>query len=277
MSKARSKLKKAKGTKDTMNTEGVSNALKHFMTHKNGDYLEASLDKLTPDPDQPRKEFDKDKLEELSNSIKDKGVLQPLLIRFTDNQFWIVAGERRYRAAKLAGLTSVPCIVTTGAPEEISIIENIQREDLKPIELAEALQSMMKKHKYTQAQLGKILGKKQSTISEILSINKLADKLKEEYRHADISQRTFVEVVKEDPEKAEEILNQVESHGIASPQIRDNRRTQAINRRTDVEIINDKILLLTKTLEKVEDPRRIRVKLRPALEKLRTQFDRFLN
>ena len=103
--------------------------------------LQISVADIEPSPHQPRHIFDQGKLDELAQSIRENGIIQPLILRRRDNQYELVAGERRLRAAKLAGLTTVPAIIQEFAPErllEIALIENIQREDLNPIELANA-------------------------------------------------------------------------------------------------------------------------------------------
>ena len=140
---------------------------------------------ILPNPDQPRKTFDEQSLRELADSIQQHGMLQPItVIRKEDDQdrYILVAGERRFRAHQLLGKPKVLGIVlTSGNIDELAIIENLQREDLNPIEEAEALAKLMYRYQYTQEALGKVVGKAQATISNILNLNKLPDKIKQEY------------------------------------------------------------------------------------------------
>lgn len=104
------------------------------------------ITKIEPDKEQPRKRFDEEKLDELANSIKQYGVIQPIIVTLKDDYYQIIAGERRWRAAKKAGLTEIPCLVRTKTEQEnreIALIENIQRENLNPIEKAKGLRRLL--------------------------------------------------------------------------------------------------------------------------------------
>lgn len=135
------------------------------------------LDHLVANPEQPRKEFDPAALQELADSINERGVLQPILVQETAaERFMIVAGERRYRAAKLAGLTVVPVIVGQFSADEvleIALVENIQRADLNPIEEANAYAELAQRRGWTQEQLAKHLGKSRPAIANALRLLKL--------------------------------------------------------------------------------------------------------
>ena len=163
-----------------------------------GSFFNIDVSMISTDPDQPRKHFDSASLSELCESIRQKGVLQPVLIRKdADNKIWIVAGERRYRAARMAGLERVPAILTMGIPHEIALIENLQREDLVPIEEAEALERLAADYRYTHEDLSQAIGKARSTITEILSLNKLPESIKSECRSAnEYPRRLLVEIAK---------------------------------------------------------------------------------
>ena len=118
--------------------------------------VEIDLHDLHPNPDQPRKTFSEESLIELAASIERHGLIQPITVKRLDSgTYLLVAGERRFRAFERLGRPTIPAIVTTGDAEEIALIENIQREDLNPLEEAEALARMMDRHRYTQEQLGK--------------------------------------------------------------------------------------------------------------------------
>lgn len=135
--------------------------------------LDIAIDEIDPNSDQPRREFDKEALEQLAQSIREAGVLSPILVVENGMRYRIVAGERRYRASRLAGLTTVPCIVrelTTEQQMEAALIENLQREDLNPIEEAAAIRSLMQECGYTQEQAAKKLGKSRPAIANALRL-----------------------------------------------------------------------------------------------------------
>jgi ParB family transcriptional regulator, chromosome partitioning protein len=148
-----------------------------------GEHQHIALDKLVPGLYQPRKFFYEEDLQELSDSIKQNGVLQPLIVRpLNDGIYQIIAGERRWRASKLAGLTTVPVLVknlTDKEALEFAIIENIQRQDLNPLEEAEGYMRLMEEFSYTQEALGKSLGKSRSHIANLLRLLTLPDEIKE--------------------------------------------------------------------------------------------------
>ena len=124
---------------------------------------EVEIMRIEPSKDQPRKTFDKEKLEDLAESIKAHGLIQPIIVRQEGNTYRIIAGERRWRAARLAGLKKVPVIIRNADDKEIkelALIENLQREDLNPIEEAEAYKQLTAEYKLTQEQLAAIVGKK---------------------------------------------------------------------------------------------------------------------
>ena len=149
--------------------------------------LELRLEQIVPNPDQPRKTFSIESLGELAASIERHGLIQPITVRHLeseDNQYLLVAGERRYRAFEQLGRETIPAILTTGDPEEIGLIENIQREDLNPLEEVDAMVRMMERHHYTQEQLGQIVGKSQAAISKTLGLLSLPEIIKTEYREA---------------------------------------------------------------------------------------------
>ena len=144
--------------------------------------LTVDLDKLMAREDQPRKSFDDDSLKELANSIKADGVIQPIVVRKVDDRYEIIAGERRFRASKLAGLEKVPVVVKNvndRKARELALVENIQREDLNPIEEAISLKTLMEEYKLTQQELSDIIGKSRSYIANNLRLLNLSDHIKE--------------------------------------------------------------------------------------------------
>jgi len=138
---------------------------------------EIPITQITPNPDQPRQNFDEEALEELATSIRELGIIQPLTLRSTgDNAYQIISGERRYRAAQLAGLETVPAYIRTANDSEVTemaLIENIQREDLNAIEIALTFRKLIDQYNLTQERLSERIGKKRATIANFLRLLKL--------------------------------------------------------------------------------------------------------
>lgn len=141
-----------------------------------------ALSKLKPNKNQPRKQFNETELSELADSIRQNGILQPLLVRKKGKAYEIVAGERRYQAAKQAGLKEIPVIIREISDEEVfklALIENLQRSNLTPIEEARGYQELIKKDGLTQEQLSKIISKSRSAITNTLRLLDLPDEIQE--------------------------------------------------------------------------------------------------
>ena len=152
--------------------------------------LYCNLDEIQVNPYQPRTVFDQEKIEELTHSIKEKGVIQPLLVRKVKGGYQLVAGERRLRAAKKAGLEKIPVVVREISKAELleySLIENLQRENLNPIEEAEAYKRLMKDFGYTQQQVSQVLGKNRATVANQLRLLKLPGMVKKSLALGEIS------------------------------------------------------------------------------------------
>jgi len=171
--------------------------------YKDRDLHNLNIKDLHPDPDQPRKYFDKTDLEELTNSIKKHRVLQPILFRQgADGKLIIVSGERRFQASILAKEKTIPAIYTEGKPSEIALIENLLRVDLTPLEEAEGLQKLQDESKCKNKELAVLIGKSEPSISEILSLNRLSKKIKDEVRTSKIySRRQLIAIAKTKDEK----------------------------------------------------------------------------
>ena len=147
-----------------------------YETVSKEEIIEIPISELRPNPYQPRKVFDNDKLKELSESIKEHGVFQPIIVKKAIKGYEIIAGERRYRASKLAGIEKIPAIVrnfTDNQMMEIALLENLQRENLNAIEEAVAYKSMLEKMGLTQEELSKRVGKSRSHITNILGLLRL--------------------------------------------------------------------------------------------------------
>ncbi len=148
----------------------------------NSGICELRINELEPNSDQPRKKFDDEKLNQLSQSIKEHGIVQPIIVKYNDGVYKIVAGERRWRAARIAGLQTVPVLIKDLSSKEImeiALIENIQREDLNPIEEAEAYEKLIADFKLTQEEISKTVGKSRSAIANSVRLLNLDKKIRE--------------------------------------------------------------------------------------------------
>jgi ParB family chromosome partitioning protein len=143
--------------------------------------IEIDINKIEPGIGQPRKIFDKEKIETLAESIKEHGIIQPLIVTKENDTYYIIAGERRWRAARVAGIKKVPVIERTASNKEImelALIENIQREDLNPIEEAEAYNRLMEEYSMTQEQIATIVGKSRPAVANTLRLLNLSKDVK---------------------------------------------------------------------------------------------------
>ena len=144
---------------------------------------EIELDKIVPNEYQPRKVFNDEKMKELAASIKEQGVIQPVIVHRTGGGYQLIAGERRWRASRLAGLKTIPALVKEATKRELlemALIENIQREDLNPLEAAEAYKRLQDEFKLTQEDLAKRVGKERSTVTNFLRLLGLPKEIKQE-------------------------------------------------------------------------------------------------
>lgn len=156
---------------------------------KNG-VLEIDINKIEPGKGQPRKNFNKEKIETLAESIKEHGIIQPLIVNKENGIYYIIAGERRWRAAKVAGIKKIPVIEKSATSKEImelAIIENVQREDLNPVEEAEAYERLMKEYEMTQEQVSSMVGKSRSAVANTLRLLNLSKKIRKSLISGEIS------------------------------------------------------------------------------------------
>lgn len=172
------------------------------------------IDSIKPNPYQPRKNFNKQSLEELSQSIKTYGLIQPISVRqLCEESYELVAGERRLRASEIAELDEIPAIIVDYKDQDsamIALIENLQREDLNFVEEAEGYYNLIKDHGFTQQELAEKLGKSQSTIANKLRILKLSDEIKKSLIDNKLTERHARALLKlPDDEMKEEVLNKV--------------------------------------------------------------------
>jgi ParB family chromosome partitioning protein len=198
------------------------------VTYEKGQLYRLPIGDIQPDPNQPRKYFDEEGLAELAQSIADKGVLQPVLVRLDeDGDVTLDAGERRLKAAQQAGLAEVPALfIDDDKPEEIALIENSLRQNLTAVEEAEAAGRMIDELKYTREQLCKILGKKTQTISDILSLNRLPAVIRDECRtNPACSRRVLVEIARKKQERGMITLyNKYKEKGLTSEELRAEKK-----------------------------------------------------
>lgn len=188
------------------------------------------LDKIEPNELQPRKEMGD--LTELADSIREKGILEPLIVKPKDGHFEIIAGERRFRASQLAGLKELPCIehdVPDNEALELSIIENIQRKDLDVYEEAFALRMLGEIYGYTHQEIAQKLGKSRVTVTELIRLADLPAAVVEKAREAGITSKTFLlELVKlEDPEKMLQVLSDYAQNAFSRDEIKRQRQEEA--------------------------------------------------
>ena len=173
-------LRNINGTKSAID-ETVDKSIDNNISDKTGELM-VKISLVEPNRNQPRKMFDKDSLDELTKSVKQYGVLQPIIVKKTGNRYEIVAGERRWRAAQAAGLSDVPVVVRDyddQKAKEIAIIENIQRTDLNPIEEALAYKSLIEEYNLTQEELSDKVSKNRSTITNSLRLLKLSKNIQQ--------------------------------------------------------------------------------------------------
>lgn len=170
-----------------------------------------SINLIKSNSDQPRKSFDNDKIQELSESIKNHGIVQPIVLRKKDDSYVIVAGERRWRAAKIAGLKEIPAVVmelTDKDVLEISLIENIQRQDLNPIEEAIAYRKLINEFKLTQDALSKRLGKSRTAITNTMRLLNLCESVQQYLVEGVISEGHGRALLSVDDSKEQELIAQ---------------------------------------------------------------------
>ncbi|HXL02992.1 MAG TPA: ParB/RepB/Spo0J family partition protein [Candidatus Atribacteria bacterium] len=180
---------------------------------------EIDIDSIKVNPFQPRTQIDEEGLEDLANSIRVHGVLQPLLVRKMEEGFELIAGERRWRAAKRAGLSTVPVIVEEVEEEsrlEIALVENLQREDLPPLDLARGIKKLMEDFNLTQEEVAERVGKKRSTIANLLRLFDLPPSIQDLLQEGKITlghAKALLSV--ESQEKQEELVEEILAHSLS--------------------------------------------------------------
>ena len=183
------------------------------------------LDAVEPNPEQPRKHFAEDKLAELAASILERGLLQPIVVRRHGDRYQLLAGERRFRAAHLAGLDRLPAVVRDGGDAlEIALIENLQREDLEPLEEAEALAGLIERHAYSHREIADLLGKSRPYVSNTLSLIRLPEPVKADLRRdgSSFSREVLMGIARQpDPASALALWNRLKLDAMSVRRFRD--------------------------------------------------------
>jgi ParB family chromosome partitioning protein len=192
-----------------------------------GGIREIDIARIKPNPNQPRVQFDEDALDELAESIRQRGILQPILLRPQGEDYLVVAGERRWRAAQRARLHSIPAIVREiddSATAELALIENIQREDLNPLEEAEGYRQLIQRHGHTQDDIGRIVHKSRSHIANLLRLLELPEFVRQSLLQNDISMgHARAVATADDPE---ELTRQIIARGLSVRQAEERARRE---------------------------------------------------
>ena len=190
---------------------------------------EVPIDQIHANPDQPRRDFDPESLEELSESIREIGIIQPITLRkIKEGDYQIIAGERRFRAAGMAGLKSIPAYIRTADDENVmamALIENIQREDLNSMEVALACQNLLEVYNMTQEQLSSRIGKKRATIANYIRLLKLPAEIQVALKNKQIDMghaRALLAI--DDPMKQLQLFHELTKYGYSVRMVEDKAR-----------------------------------------------------
>jgi len=239
------------------------------------------IGRIEPNPHQPRKEFGD--LSEMVASVKEKGILEPILVRSHRGKFQIIAGERRFQAARLAGLQRLPCIevdVDNRGMLEISLIENLQRRDLSAFEESAALQRLCDQFRYTHDEIARKLGKSRTVITETLSLARMPDDVRERCRQADIVSKSMLLQIVRQPavDDMHRLLDKITGEGISREEARRFNRdeeggTRRARKYTFRYAPDDDAFQFRLTFPKPEvDPREMLAALQQIMVKLQEQI-----
>jgi len=248
---------------------------------------EIEIEKIVPNPYQPRKTFDESSLKELANSIKQQGLMQPIVVIYDDGEYILIAGERRLRAHKLLKKSTIKALIVDfelSKLREYAIIENLQREDLNVVDLATSLYELIEEHSYTHEEVAKLLSKSRSYITNILRILKLSDYAKEKLKenkitlgHAkslvtldDDTQKKIVDTIIGQKLSSREVENLVKKYKTPSSKKTQVKQTTKTDLDEIVEKINSKYGL---NISKSNNSLIINVTSKKDLKKIKKIFD----
>lgn len=198
--------------------------------------FQVEIDKITVNTDQPRKVFDEESIDELAKTIDKYGQLQPIVLKQGDtpDTYILAAGERRLRAHKKLNKSHIYAVLTDGNLDEIAIIENVQREDLKPLEEAQAYKRLMDSLGYTQEQVSEVVGKARNTITQVLQLNSLPQDIQDECQHTDAPKSIMIEIAQMDNEDHQRaIWQQVRDHKLTVSEVRARRKSADPSNKAD--------------------------------------------
>ncbi len=202
---------------------GLSALISRQSVDKKESVLELNVDDITPSRFQPRRDFAVDQLQELMSSIKEKGVVQPVIVRSRGNKYELVAGERRWRAVKELGMKTIPSItkdISDAEALEIALIENIQRQDLNPIEEAVAYERLIKEFKLTQEKLSQQIGKDRASVANTIRLLKLPPKVKEEILQGRLSAGQARPLLSlKSPRQQEDLCKRIVKQGLSTREV----------------------------------------------------------
>lgn len=233
---------------------------------------------VRPNPEQPRKHFAEEKLQELATSIRDRGLLQPIVVRRLEGGYEILAGERRFRAAQLAGVDRLPALIREGDdPLEIALIENVQREDLAPLEEAEALALLIERHGYSHREVADLLGKSRPYVSNTLALNRLPEPVKADLHREGrgLSRELLMGVARQEtPDAAMALWTRLKLDVMSVRQFRAERSGKAVEERPAAQGILQTARRLNRVLRRLLDEgRTVAVEDQPSVARVlrRTQ------
>lgn len=242
--------------------------------------VEVDVALIDPNPKQPRKAFDPEALDELRLSIEEVGVLSPIMVQKVHNRYQLISGERRLQAAKLAGKSTIPCIFRDVDSEEllkIALIENIQREDLNEIELADAYMQLRKEFYFTHSDIAKKVGKSRSVVANTLRLLELSQNLQEAVRSGEITSGHARALLSLDEEKREKVLEIIRKKSLSVREVEEltqgqigstngNGTTKKVGKKSELDM-SDVLNLDPDTmslLKKTEELLRTRIQVHPS-------------
>lgn len=241
--------------------------------------IQIPLSELRPNPYQPRKSFSPESLEELKQSILEHGVLQPILVRKSIKGYDIIAGERRYRAALEAGLKTIPAVERSFSDQtmmEVALIENVQREDLNPLEIAEAYQKIMDKYSLTQEEMSKKMGKSRSLIANYLRLLQLPNEVKEFVSRGTLSMGHAKVIAGIDDDKTQIMLaNETVKKGLSVRKLEElvQQLSQKSKERSKEKKKAEKNLFYKSIEEKLQDRLGTAVQIKPGKKKGKIEIE----